>query len=114
MRRWLAGVRAFGSLVCDGGVVRMTEIKGPLLWVAWTLVLVLNLVVPLPLGLSYTGEGGRLGIGLGVFAWWVVGLAICVRRPNLGRLLLTGGKAIGISQLVPVAQVAAGFGALGL
>jgi hypothetical protein len=83
------------------------------MWLAWTVVLAANLIVPLPLGLEITEGGGRIGMALAILAWWTLGLIACGRHPDLARSLIVGGLVVGLSQLVPVLQVAAGFAALG-
>jgi hypothetical protein len=85
---------------------------GPPLCISWTLVFIANLVVPIPLGLKFTEDGGRFGMAVAVVAWWAAGLAICLRRAAWGRLLISGGIVVGFSQFLAVPQVAAGFAAL--
>jgi hypothetical protein len=90
----------------------MIDRENPTRWFAWTLVVVANLIVPLPFGLMCTVGGGRIGMGLAIVAWWVAGLWICRHQPDRARWLIHGGIILGLSQITLMPQVLAGLAAL--
>ncbi len=77
----------------------------------WTLVFFANLVAPAFFGSIVVTADGRLGVLTAVAGYWVLGL-LAVRHDYLGRVVLKGGTAVGLSQLCPVLQIVAGCFAL--
>ena len=77
----------------------------------WTGVFAANLVIP---GIAAQGLSkplDLLGIGLGFTALWTLGAAICLRNNRLRPMLLVGGTAVAISQVIPILQLlASGIG----
>jgi len=87
------------------------ENRAALRW-RWTLVFVLNLALPLPVGLSLTREGGVAGILVAVFVCWAVGLAGCYHLPRAARAATDGGILVAMFQVFPVVHFVVGIGAV--
>ena len=77
--------------------------------VAWFGVFVFNLIVPLLFGLLTTDKGGRIGMAIAVIMFFAAGCWICVNHREIGCFLIAGGFLVGLSQMVPVLQFAAGL-----
>jgi hypothetical protein len=76
---------------------------------AWTAAFASNLVVPTLFGLAITHNAGRLGMAIAVTVAFATGCWICARHRRIGILLIIGGIPTGLSQAVPVLQIAAGM-----
>lgn len=77
---------------------------------AWTLVFACNLIVPLSLAWQMSEHAGRIGIGLAIVVYWMIGLVTCADGGRRGgRPLVAGGIWVALSQLLPIAQILAGL-----
>jgi hypothetical protein len=79
------------------------------IFVAWTIVFALNLVVPGLLGWSFTRDGGRIGMVVAVVLSLLVGGWVCAVARRIGLTLVVGGAFVAASQFVPLLQVVAGL-----
>lgn len=80
----------------------------------WVLAVVANLAVPLLFGLFFLSAGGILGMLAGVVTVWLTGHIAIARVPRVGRTLVYSSGLFALSQVLPVAQYAAGSAALEL
>jgi hypothetical protein len=79
-------------------------------WVlAWTLVFVGNLPVPLIMGLTATRCGGRIGLAGGLAVVYWVGLVLNGWRFRVGRPLTLGGVWVVALQILPALQLSSGY-----
>lgn len=76
---------------------------------AWFGVFVLNLCAPLFVGWLTTEKGGRNGMFAGVGVLFLAGYWLCTRARSIGRALVVGGLAIGLTQVLPAMQMMAGI-----
>jgi hypothetical protein len=81
---------------------------------AWVAVFVVNLAAPLLFGCMVTEKGGRIGMAIATILCFAAGCWVCANVGEIGVFLIVGGIPIGISQLFPVLQMAAGFVAMTL
>jgi hypothetical protein len=77
--------------------------------VLWFGVFVFNLIVPFLFGLLMTNKGGRIGMAIAVVMLFAAGCWICANHREIGIFLIAGGFLIGLSQMVPVLQIAGGM-----
>jgi hypothetical protein len=82
--------------------------------VAWALVFLGNLFVPLLFGWGMTGDGGHIGIVLAILLMWCLGHRVVDSYRTIRGPLLTGGLCVGLSQVVPSIQFAAGMVGVGI
>jgi hypothetical protein len=82
--------------------------------VAWVLVFLGNLIVPLLCGWQMTGSGGHVGIVLAIVPMWCLGHYVVDSYRTVRGPLLAGGLCVGLSQVVPVIQVIAGLVGVGI
>ncbi len=93
----------------------LTKTIRPCIWVlGWSLVFVVNLIVPLHMGISLTSGGGRIGLAIAIVGLWLLGVFVCLRTCTLRLALLGGGLLVGFSQVAPILHVAVGLTALEL
>lgn len=79
----------------------------------WTLVYVLNLLLPLPLGLWLTFErGGMIGMLAAVLVCWLVGVGGCYQLPRATRAVTDGAIVVGMFQVFPVCHLPVGAAAV--
>jgi hypothetical protein len=83
------------------------------LYGAWFGVCALNMPVPLLFGLQMTRAGGRIGMLIAMLALLGVGFWICVAARKIAVCTIIGAILVGLSQVVPIAQMFAGLFALG-
>ena len=81
---------------------------------AWVVVFLYNLPVPLFFGWWITKYGERIGMVIAIIVCFAAGYWVCASVRRIGVCLIIGGIPIGISQLVPVLQMAAGFVAMAI
>lgn len=80
----------------------------------WTVVYLLNLIVPGFLGFIVCKDGGLLGMLLGIAAFYGIVTWGVIRWRRFGRWATLGGVAIALTQFWPVLQMSAGIFALGV
>jgi hypothetical protein len=76
---------------------------------SWVAVFVYNMPVPLFFGWFETEKGGRIGMAMAVIVLFAAGFWVCARFRRIGILIIIGGIPIGMSQLIPILQMAAGI-----
>jgi hypothetical protein len=80
----------------------------------WTLVFVLNLIVPLFFGWMLTADSGRFGMAAGIGLLWYLGYRACGQNDWWGRALVRGGFLVALTQLFPLLQIWAGVVGVGI
>ena len=78
------------------------------LYFGWLGVFGLNLIVPLLSALTLTNASGQVGMLLAMVVILTIGLCICAIARELGFALVTGGVAVGLTQIAPILQIIAG------
>jgi hypothetical protein len=87
-------------------------LRGPMLYLAWFAVFLLNLAIPLLLALSQTDERGRIGMLIAVTLLCATGCWVCANSPQAGTSLVVGGVIVGLTQLIPILQMFSGLTAM--
>ena len=81
---------------------------------AWLMVFLANLPIPLMFGWIFTAKHGRLGMAAAILLWWLMGHQICRTSRGFNLALVTGGLLVGLSQIFPILQSQAGAWSLGI
>ena len=76
---------------------RPASVKRPPV-LAWTVVYIVNLFLPVFLGLSATREGGKFGMLLGVILYFTLGCYLCYVAREVVRTLVYGGWVVAVAQ----------------
>lgn len=82
--------------------------------IAWPVVFVLNMIVPLLFSLRMIEEHGLRGMAAACGLLLIVGWWVCLAKPWFGRRLIAGGALVAVSQVVPVLQIGMALVALEL
>ena len=82
-------------------------------YLAWSLVYIANLVVPLYLGTAVTDGSGRVGMAIGVVVVFAIGCRVCVMSRWSVLTVVYGGWIVAISQFMPCLQSFAGMMGVG-
>ena len=80
--------------------------------VAWLMAVLINLPVPVMLGISCTRGPGQIGMLIGVLAFAGIGLMLCRRSPRLMKDLSFGSVLTALSQFFPILHMYVGMAAL--
>jgi hypothetical protein len=80
----------------------------------WSVVYVLNLIIPGFFGSIVCRDGGNLGMVLGVVAFYVAVTWAVMRWPRFARWATLGGTAVALTQFAPLIQFWSGSLALWL
>jgi len=83
-------------------------------FLSWTIVYVLNLIIPVLFAVSVVSGWGWLGVVLAVFTYWILGVYVCKASKSITQALLVGGFFVGFSQFSPLLHYCAGSIALNL
>ena len=80
--------------------------------VAWLMAVLINLPVPVMLGISCTRGPGQIGMLIGVLAFAGVGLILCRRVPSLMKSISLGSLVTAISQFFLILHMYVGMAAI--
>lgn len=97
-----------------GSKVKKSSTPIKRLQIAWAAVFFANLIVPVTLGLLPTDPVGRWGMGTAIGGMLICGWLFCYAFPVLGRKLIAGSILTALSQVLPIAQFAAGIAGLAI
>jgi len=75
---------------------------------AWLIVFLANLPIPLMLGWIFTEKQGRIGMALAIVLWWLMGHLVCRLSRGFDLALVTGGMLVGLTQFFPFLHLKAG------
>jgi hypothetical protein len=79
----------------------------------WTGVFLVNLIVPSLLGLMWVSRGGgAAGAMVATTGVWAAGLVLCGRSARVGDVLIRGGFAVAVCQIVPIIHLICGIAAM--
>ncbi len=76
--------------------------------ILWTLVLLVNVIVPIALASTIINSNSKLGMIVAILCFLFAGGMIGIRSQRLRRILIRGGIATALTQFFPVAQMIAG------
>jgi hypothetical protein len=74
----------------------------------WCILFVINLILPVFVGLTETEGNGRYGMLAGIVLCWFIGLVVCAYLRSLGTALRWGALFVAFNQFIPVLQIFAG------
>lgn len=77
--------------------------------IQWTVVVLCNLIVPLLFGLALSRTDGIVGIAVAVVFMLVLGYFASIYLPFFVLFSVRGGLLVGVSQIIPVVHVLAGY-----
>ena len=77
--------------------------------ICWIVVILANLILPLPMGLSCTAGSGITGIFAAIGLLWFFGHVESGKAPRMGFALNAGGLIVAMSQLYPGLQIISGI-----
>ena len=82
---------------------------------AWFLAVVINLPMPLILGLDATADGAaRLGMPIGIVTVYCTGVWICLHRAEVMWRLIVGSIFTALTQIWPIVHMIVGLVAMGI
>ncbi len=77
--------------------------------IAWPILFIANMVIPLYFGLSLTERPGRLGMLMGACLLLALGWLVCFYKPRIARITIWGSVLTAASQPFPILHALLGL-----